>query len=129
MNKKEIFEYLKKFELDKEEFIILSGSALVIYGIKEIAKDIDIAVSEKLYNKLINNYNCIYEKEVNNYKVWYIDNIINFSIHYYDEVEYEIINGYKVQSLDSIIQLKQKLNRDKDKKDIEKILEYKKTTY
>ena len=124
MNKEELIINLNKYKLYKKEFIILSGAALVFYGIKEYAKDIDIAVSDKIYKTLLKKYNCIFEKNINNYDVWYIDNIINFSINYYNEVDYEIIEGYKVQTLDSIIKLKEKLNRDKDKKDIKIIKKY-----
>lgn len=121
MTKKDILDILEKYDFDKKEFIILSGASLVLQNVKEETRDIDITVSEYLYNKLLNDYNCIFEKEVNNYLVWFIDDIINFSIHYYDEIEYIDYNGYKIQSLESILKLKESLNRDKDKSDIEKI--------
>ena len=88
MTKKDILNLLEKYDLNKKEFIILSGASLVLQDVKEETRDIDITVSEYLYNKLLNDYNCIFEKEVNNYLVWFIDDIINFSIHYYDEIEY-----------------------------------------
>lgn len=121
MTKKDILEILKIYNFDKKEFIILSGASLVLQNVKEDTSDIDITTSVYLYNKLLKEYNCVFEKEVDNYLVWFIDNIINFSTHYYDEIEYINYNGYKIQSLESILKLKESLNRNKDKSDIEKI--------
>lgn len=125
LNKREIEEILLKYQIKKEDTIILSGASLVLQGIKDFTNDIDIAVSENYLNYLLNNYQ--YTIEFYNYKegfgVYYINNIINFSINYYD-VDYIILNGYKVQSLKSIIELKEKLNREKDKEDIRKIKKY-----
>lgn len=122
MNKQTILDTLNKYNFDKQEFIILSGASLVLQDIKDSTLDIDITTSVNLYNQLLNEYDCVFEKETDNYLVWFIDNIINFSTHYYDEIEYINYNGYKIQSLESILKLKQTLNRDKDKQDIEKII-------
>ena len=124
MERKDILSFLDKYDFDKEKFIIISGAALVILGIKEETNDIDIAVSDDLYDELVSNYDCQFEKEICGYQVWFIDKIINFSKHYYDDLEYVYYDGYKVQSLDSILKIKQKLNREKDKKDVEKIKKY-----
>jgi len=59
----------------------------------------------------------------NNVYVYYIDNVINFSTNYYD-VDYNVINGFKIQTIESILELKESLNREKDKKDIIKIKRY-----
>ena len=39
MNKREIFDVLNEYAFDKKEFVIISGSAMVIYGIKEKTSD------------------------------------------------------------------------------------------
>ena len=88
MNKKDILGFLDKYLKDKNEFIVISGAALVIQGVKEKTHDIDIAVSIELYNKLLNEYNCGFEKKIGKYYVWFIEGIINFSVHYYDRTEY-----------------------------------------
>lgn len=121
MNKQVIINTLDKYDFDKNEFIILSGAALVLLGIKKETSDIDIAVSDKLYMELLEKYNCIFEKNKNNNDVWFIDDIINFSKNYNDS-DYNKYLGYKVQSLNSIYELKMSLNRAKDYNDI-KLLE------
>jgi len=123
MNKEEILNVLKKYSFDKNEFIILSGAALVLLGIKDKTNDIDISFSERLYNKILKDFKCILDWNNDGYDIWYLDGIINFGKNYYNK-EYILINEYKVQSLKSIYELKLELNREKDKKDIENILKY-----
>jgi len=125
LNKEQIYETIEKYRLIKEELIILSGASLVLQDIKQSTNDIDIAVSKKYLNYLLKNYQ--WTIEFYNYEehfgVYYIDNIINFSTNYND-VDFIMLNGYKVQSLDSILFLKEKLNREKDRSDIELIKKY-----
>lgn len=124
MNKEQILKKIKSYKLDKKEFIIITGAALVILGIKKSTKDIDISVSDKLYKKLLEEYKCTFEKKANNYDIWYIDQIINFSNNYYNTIKYIEYDGYKVQTPDSILEIKKKLNRSKDIQDIKKITNY-----
>lgn len=124
MTEKEIYKILEKYNFPKDEFIILSGAALVLNGIRSKTNDIDIAVTPKLYDYLLKNYNCEEENHVDNEcKAYLINNEINFGRLYYTE-EYDIINGYKVQKLSDIVSLKKSLNRPKDKKDLERIDNY-----
>ena len=107
MNRKDILNNLKKYDFNKDEFIILAGSALVLMGLKENTKDIDIAVSDRLYEYLLSKYKCDFQLNIDGYDIWFIDDIINFSNHLYDEVEYCVDeNGYKVQTEESIMKIK-----------------------
>lgn len=124
MTEKEIYITLEKYNFPKDEFIILSGAALVINGIKHKTNDIDIAVTPKLYDYLLASYNCEEDNHINSEcKAYLINNEINFGRLYYTE-EYDIINGYKIQKLSDIISLKQNLNRPKDKRDLQIIDNY-----
>ena len=125
LNKEQIKLILDSASLDKDSFIIISGAALVMYGIKEFTSDIDISVSKEYLDFLLNNYAWTIEKfdEKNNTYVYFIDDVINFSTNYYD-VDNHIVDGYRLQTIASILELKEKLNREKDKNDIIKIKEY-----
>ena len=122
MNKKEILATLKKYNLKSENFIIISSAAMVLNNIKEETKDIDISVDEEYEKELLKTYKCNLEREItdNNkkYKAYMIDDIINFSIHYYGEYKAKRIQNYNVQTVEEILKLKQRLNREKDQKDI-----------
>ena len=130
MSKDEILNILNNYNFDKSKYILLSGAALTLYGIKDKTNDIDIAISKDYFKCLLNNYNSklsYYNKDTNA-NIYEIDNIIEFSTNFYQEnynnKDYNIIDGIMVQSLSSIIKLKQRLKREKDLKDLKLIYEY-----
>ena len=124
MKKQEIISVLKKYNFDKSKYLVISGAAMVLLGIKEETSDIDIAVTKDYYNYLLDNYNAIFDKyNVSNNKCYMIDNLINFGIDYYDNKRI-IVNDIPVQLSDRILDLKIYLNRQKDINDIEKIKKY-----
>lgn len=125
MNKENIIKLLNQYNFDKNKYVVISGAAMVLLGIKSITNDIDISVTSSYCKYLLNKYNCILEKEKDNgVKVYFIDNVINFSTDYFDN-NLLFIEDIPVQSIDNLLLLKQSLNREKDKKDIELINIYK----
>lgn len=125
MNKAEILNKLNEYNFDTNEYLVISSAALVIQGVKEETKDIDISVTPKYYKYLEENYNCELERydEKNNINIYYIDDVINFSTNYYseDKDDFILLDGIKIQSISSVTRLKNMLNRPKDMKDIELI--------
>lgn len=69
MNKKELIELLETIKIDREEFWILSSSALVLRDIYPDAGDADIAVTDIGLEQLKRNYD-LKQKE----NGWYIVN-------------------------------------------------------
>ena len=125
MNKEEIIEKLKEYNFDKNKYIVISGAAMVLLGIKDKTHDIDIAVKEDYKDYLVDNYNVTFDR-MNEYNepVYFIDNIVNFAVTYYTDIK-EYVSGIPVQNVNDILKLKKGLNRKKDKIDIEKLEEYK----
>ena len=125
MNKEEIIEKLKEYNFDKNKYIVISGAAMVLLGIKDKTHDIDIAVKEDYKDYLVDNYNVTFDR-MNEYNepVYFIDNIVNFAVTYYTDIK-EYVSGIPVQNVNDILKLKKGLNREKDKTDIEKLEEYK----
>ena len=124
MNKKDIIDTLKKYNFDSTKYIVISSAAMVLLGIKDTTKDIDIAVSDDYYEYLLKNYNCKFER-INEYgkKVYFIHDINNFSSTYYKNNRL-IIEEIPIQTANDILELKLFLKREKDYKDIELIKEY-----
>ena len=124
MNKEEILKVLKKYNFDKDKYIVISGAAMVLLGIKEKTNDIDIAIKEEYYDYLLNNYSCTFERvNEHNNKIYFIDDVINFSSSYYKS-NFVLVDDIPVQTIEDILELKLYLNREKDKKDIELIKEF-----
>lgn len=121
INKKDIISIINKYKLDKEQFVVISSSALVLNDVKESANDIDISCSEEYYNYLLKNYKCKYEKTNKlGENIYLIDNIINFGVSYKPK-KIKIVEGIKVASLEDTLEFKKSLNRQKDRKDIDLI--------
>ncbi|MBQ9011244.1 MAG: hypothetical protein IJ093_01175 [Bacilli bacterium] len=91
---------------------------MVINEIKQTTNDIDLAVSKEYEKKLLQNYTCTLKEQNKDYNVYNIDDKIEFATNYYD-AKYEIKYGYKFQTVNEILKLKETLNRQKDQKDIE----------
>ena len=117
MSKNEIIKILKKYNFDNKKYIVISGAAMVLHGIKNSTSDIDIAVTKEYYEYLLKHYKCDFDK-INpyNHKVYFIDNIINFGIDYFTSPVY--MDDIPIQKIDDILKLKNNLNRNKDKDDI-----------
>ncbi len=51
MNKQEIISILEDFPYSRDEYWIITGSAMVLYGIREQTHDIDMGCTSKMANK------------------------------------------------------------------------------
>ena len=118
MTKQELLELLDTLKLSKEEFWILSSSALVLRNLFPDAGDLDIAVTEKGLEELKQNYN-LKEKE----NGWYIvnENIECVCDGKKENLKYqpELVENYYVQNLEEYYNYLLNSNRGKDKKRIE----------
>ena len=52
MNKVEVFEKLDKLDLDKNNYIIISGASLVVQDIIDDTSDVDLSCSKEYYNSI-----------------------------------------------------------------------------
>ena len=110
MNKKEIINLLNKYNIDKENCIVLSGASLVVQGIIPSTSDIDIATTTEYYNSLN------WDKKIGalGKEIKYLDNI-EISNNLYEQNKYVVIDGYKFANLEFILEVKEMLYRLKDK--------------
>ena len=121
MNREEIINILKKYSFDIKRYIVISGTAMVLHGLKDETNDIDLSVTPDYEEELLEDYLAVLEHtNPNGSHAYMINGIINFGSEYYTENR-EFIGEIPVQTIKNIIELKKKLNRDKDKKDLELI--------
>lgn len=123
MNKEELIKLIETLKLDKNEFWILSSSALVIRGIYPDAGDLDIAVTEKGLQELKSNYNLM-EKG----NGWYIVNDkIECVVDTKEEWKIEKFGDYNLQSMEMYYEFLKGSNREKDKARIKLVEDYMKS--
>lgn len=111
MNKQELLELLSSLKIDKEEFWLLSSSALVLRGLFENAGDLDIAVTEKGFNELKKNYNLVL-KENGFYKV---TDKVECVLYNNKPCDLEKCDGYNLQNLNTYFDYLKSSTRPKDK--------------
>lgn len=120
MNKQELLELLESLKLDKNEFWLLSSSALVIRGVYPNAGDLDIAVTEKGLQELNKNYT-LKQKE----NGWYIVNDkIECVLDTKEDWKIEKFGEYNLQSIEEYYKFLKESNREKDKARIPLVEEY-----
>ncbi len=116
MNKQDILTELEKFILPKDDYIVISGASLVLQDIIDETTDIDLSCTKDIYDKL----NLPIKIGAFGIEVKYTNNIeISYNLYYKDNiVDY---NGYKLMDLEKCLEVKQELNRKKDKNIINKL--------
>ena len=116
MNKVEVFEKLDKLDLDKNNYIIISGASLVVQDIIDDTSDVDLSCSKEYYNSIEWPTKTGYFNTEIKYKDCY-----EIGCNFFDEDKIIIINGYKFMNLEACLDLKILENKKADKKLIKKL--------
>ena len=116
MNKVEVFEKLDKLDLDKNNYIVISGASLVVQDIIDDTSDIDLSCSKEYYNSIEWPTKTGYFNTEIKYKDCY-----EIGCNFFDEDKIIIINGYKFMNLEACLDLKILENKKDDKKLIKKL--------
>lgn len=116
MEKRELIRRLK--DLPRYQYIILSGGSLVMRGLRDETRDIDICVSEMLAKEL-----GLDKKKPNENGFYKLPNDFDVMIGM-NRINCEIVDGYFCQKLEDILKYKRERRLPKDLKDIEIIEEY-----
>lgn len=120
MNKNELVKLINSLNIDKEEFWVLSSSALVLRGIYQDAGDLDIGVSLKGLEQLKAQFEL---KQKDN--GWYI---VNDKVEcVLDDKDVEKVGDINVENINRYYNYLLQSNREKDKKRIPLIEKYIKT--
>ena len=116
MNKVEVFEKLDKLDLDKNNYIIISGASLVVQDIIDDTSDVDLSCSKEYYNSIEWPTKTGYFNTEIKYKDCY-----EIGCNFFDEDKIIVINGYKFMNLEACLDLKILENKKEDKKLIKKL--------
>ena len=119
MNKEEFVEGLEALGWPRDQFVILSGGSLLMRGIREQTQDYDLAMSKDLAKKI-----GLHDAPKNESGLYMPFEGAEISDEWFDEVEFDEVDGYQCESLESILAYKRKMMRQKDLADIEKIEKY-----
>ncbi len=115
-DKHSLLQRLQKLTFPKKEYWVVAGGAMVLHGFRPQTHDIDLGCSTLLADELEQQGFAISLCEDGTRKILYSENIEIFENWIEDTVV--IISGVPVVSVDGLIQMKQKLGREKDLADI-----------
>lgn len=119
--KQRYFEFLEKEKLKPEEALVGSGGTLLMYGLRKETQDIDMDLDRK---KFLEFKKRGYKTHIFNDTVLVIEYDSFIDIHEREVTDYVLVEGVGSWSLQSVLDLKMKLNREKDQADIKNIKEY-----
>lgn len=111
MNRDELIKLIDSLKIDRNEFWILSSSALVVRNLFPTAGDLDIAVTEKGLNQLNQSYDLI-KKENGWYKV---NDKVECMLDSKEDWKIEKFENYNLESLNKYFEYLKSSTREKDK--------------
>ena len=110
MVKKELEKLIESLKIDRDEYWILSSGALVLRGILTDAGDLDIAVTKKGLEELMENYN-LKQKE----NGWYIvTDKIECVLDTKEDWKIEKLSEYNLESIEKYYSYLLQSKREKD---------------
>lgn len=116
MNRKEIARRLNELSLDRAEYWLVAGSAMVWYGVREEAGDIDLGCTRKMADALEKQGVPVTRLADGTRKLAPAPDVEIFEEWLYDRVE--LVDGFPVISLPGLLEMKRRLGREKDLADV-----------
>ena len=126
MDKKEVLEVLNTFPYAREDYWVVAGAAMVLYGIREHTSDIDLGCNKSMADELERDgFHCGYT-ESGGRAFKYGEHIEIFENWLKDSAA--VVEGLQVVTVRGLIEMKRELGREKDIRDIRLIYEFLKRT-
>lgn len=123
MNKDEVIKQLRILNLPKEEYYVLSGASLVLRGIRKKCSDIDLCISEELFNKEKNNLGMTPDK-LNACGFYQLSDTLEIIVDKKSLFNMEEGEEFNYENINTILDFKKSRNLPKDKSDIINIQKY-----
>lgn len=128
LNREDVIRIVNELDLPKDKFVVTSGSAMVLHGLREGTNDVDITVNKELFEYFEDKgYYVKYYKINENRTCVLIDLTYDVQIIRAEEIPSEyvtIIDGIPTQTVEHLLEFKLGLNRDKDQNDIKVLKKY-----
>ena len=122
MDRLEIIKELNRFPYSKDDYWLVTGGAMVLYGIKNQTSDIDLGCNKKMADELEHDGYLYKLSESGNRHFKYGDCIEIFENWINDTVT--LVEDIPVITIAGLIEMKKELGREKDCNDIALIKGY-----
>lgn len=121
LNRQEILDLLREKAFDKTEYWVTSGAAMVLYGLKDRTRDIDLGCTSPMADCLERKGYPVEILQDGSRKIAYSNTIELFENWLEGDVVF--LEGLPVVSLAGLLKMKEALGREKDLEDIRLIKE------
>ena len=122
MNKNTLTEKVLSLHLPQGSYCVLAGGAMLFYGLREQTQDVDLHITEEAFSMLLQTQKVdVLDEERRHYA---IGEDIEMYVTAPERVVYEVRDGVCVQTVQEILDLKMRLNREKDIHDIALLREW-----
>ena len=122
MNKTDIIKKLRAFPYDSGKYWVITGGAMVLYGIRAETSDIDLGCTSEMADQLETD-GYLYKTSPDGSRWFKVGSEIEiFENWLYDTTA--LVDEIPVISIPGLIEMKQRLGREKDIRDIGLIHEY-----
>lgn len=116
MNKNTLIEKVLSLGMQEGSYCVLAGGAMMFYGLREQTQDVDLHVNEAAFAHLANSFSLtLLDEERCHYA---IGDDVELYVTPQDDIVFSVRDGVCVQTPQAILELKKRLNREKDKTDI-----------
>ena len=122
MDRREILEKLAAFPYDRREYRVVTGGAMVLYGIREQTHDIDLGCTSGLADRLERD-GFVPVRTADGKRKFRIGGDIEVFEGWMSGTA-ETVEGFPVVCIDGLIEMKKELGREKDKRDLELIRKF-----
>lgn len=120
MDKQTLLRNIDELSFPKSEYYILGGGALLMAGLRDKTADIDLCVSDELFRQLKETYH-LNESDKNSCGFYKINAITEIVPKNKRDFLCDLIDGYQVEKLSTILAFKKMRNLPKDQDDIKNI--------
>lgn len=121
LNRQEIVGLLRETALDKTAYWVTSGAAMVLYGLRDRTRDIDLGCTTSMADRLEQKGYPVEILRDGSRKIAFSDRIELFEN--WLEGGIVLLEGLPVVSLEGLLRMKEALGREKDLEDIRLIKE------
>lgn len=122
MNRMELLKRLRELNFPPEECWLVTGGAMVLYGLRDETGDIDFGCTHAFFQQLREQGYPVSTMLDGTRRIKYAADVELFEEWLYDRVE--LLDGVPVLSLTGLIEMKRQIGREKDLRDVERIEAY-----
>lgn len=116
MKKTDIIRRLEALDFDRNEYWVITGSAMVLYDLREETHDIDLGCTKKMTDELALQGFPVSLLEDGTRKIRCGADVELFENWLFGEIQW--LDGIPVISLEGLAEMKRSLGREKDQRDI-----------